>query len=124
MQVRLNYGRQGLLLNLPDDWEIDVVRKKAMPILDDPIGSARDALQNPVGSGGLAAEARGKKNVCILICDITRPVPNGLILPVLVKDLLGGRRGQRRHPDPGGHRPAPPQPGRGTKGSGGRRLGL
>ena len=88
MQFNLNYGRQGLLLNLPDDWQIDVVRKKAMPVLDDPADAVRRALENPVGCGGLAAEAAGKKSVCILMCDITRPVPNGLILPVLIKDLL------------------------------------
>ena len=88
MQIRLNYGREGHLLNLPDDWEVDVVRKKAMPVLDNPEGSVRDALQRPVGCGKLAEEVRGKKSVCILICDITRPVPNGRILPVLIKDLL------------------------------------
>ena len=32
--------------------------------------------------------AQGKQTACILICDITRPVPNGLNLPVLVRALL------------------------------------
>ena len=32
--------------------------------------------------------AKGKRNACILICDITRPVPNGLILPPLVESLI------------------------------------
>jgi len=36
----------------------------------------------------LREEAKGCRNCCILICDITRPVPNSLILPVLVKELL------------------------------------
>jgi hypothetical protein len=31
--------------------------------------------------------AQGKRNACILICDITRPVPNGLILPPLIESL-------------------------------------
>ena len=35
----------------------------------------------PIGSKPLSELARGKKNVCILICDITRPAPNKLILP-------------------------------------------
>ena len=30
---------------------------------------------------------RGKKTACILICDITRPVPNGLLLPPLIETL-------------------------------------
>ena len=41
----------------------------------------------PVGSASLTEAARGRKNACILICDITRPVPNGTLLPVLVDAL-------------------------------------
>ena len=33
-------------------------------------------------------EAKGCRSACILICDITRPVPNGHILPPLIKELL------------------------------------
>jgi nickel-dependent lactate racemase len=40
-----------------------------------------------VGCPSLLELARGKRNACILICDITRPVPNGLLLPPLVETL-------------------------------------
>jgi nickel-dependent lactate racemase len=36
----------------------------------------------------LSALARGKRSACILICDITRPVPNGLFLAPLIRGLL------------------------------------
>jgi nickel-dependent lactate racemase len=39
--------------------------------------------------------AKGRKSACILICDITRPVPNGIILPVLVKTLLDAGMGAK-----------------------------
>jgi nickel-dependent lactate racemase len=58
-----------------------------MPLLPDPSGAVRQALEKPVGCPSLQELAKGKKNVCILICDITRPVPNGLILPPLVESL-------------------------------------
>jgi nickel-dependent lactate racemase len=58
-----------------------------MPLLPDPSEAIREALENPVGCPSLQELARGKKNACILICDITRPVPNGLILPPLVESL-------------------------------------
>ena len=32
--------------------------------------------------------ARGKRSACILICDITRPVPNGLLLGPIIRTLL------------------------------------
>jgi len=87
MRIKLNYGREGLWLDLPDDLEVTVVQKRPMPILDDPAGALLKALQSPKGCDALTAQARGKKSVCILICDITRPVPNGLILPVLIQNL-------------------------------------
>jgi nickel-dependent lactate racemase len=59
-----------------------------MPILADPSQAVERALRNPVGSKRLAEEARGKKTACILICDITRPVPNGLVLPPVVRELM------------------------------------
>jgi nickel-dependent lactate racemase len=38
----------------------------------------------------LREEAQGARSACILICDITRPVPNGLLLPPIVRALLDG----------------------------------
>ena len=90
MQVTMSYGQKGLKLNLPDEWRIDVINKKSMPVVDDPEQSVIDALNNPVGSKTLREEAAGKKSACILICDITRPVPNGLLLPIIIKELMAG----------------------------------
>jgi len=88
MEVTLNYGKTGLRFNLPDSWDVTLIRKKAMPVLPDPEGALRTALLNPQGSEALRQLARGSSSVCILICDVTRPVPNGLILPVLLDELM------------------------------------
>ena len=88
MQITLNYGKTGLPLNLPDDWEITVIRKKQMPVLPDPSLAVRRALVSPVAARPLSAEACGCRSACIVICDITRPVPNGLLLPPLTATLI------------------------------------
>jgi nickel-dependent lactate racemase len=88
MRVDLSYGRGTLPIDLPDDWQISVIRKPPMPVLSDPQAAVHAALANPVAARPLADEARGKRNACILICDITRPVPNGLLLPQIVRQLL------------------------------------
>lgn len=88
MQLELNYGRGSYALNLPDEWDITVIRKPAMPVAADPAAAVRDALARPVGARPLSEEARGCKSACILICDITRPVPNGLLLPEIIRQLL------------------------------------
>lgn len=59
-----------------------------MPILSDTTGAIQTALAHPVNVAPLALEAKGARSACILICDITRPVPNGLFLPILVKQLI------------------------------------
>ncbi|MBW1972214.1 MAG: nickel-dependent lactate racemase [Deltaproteobacteria bacterium] len=88
MQIKMYYGKKGLLLNLPDDWDITIIKKKRMPILKKPIDAVYFALKNPVGSKPLVEEAKGCNDVCILICDVTRPVPNSIILSPLIKKLL------------------------------------
>jgi lactate racemase len=88
MYIKMNYGKTGLPLDLPDDWDITVIRKKPMPILPDPVSTLKKAFDQPVGSISLAELASGRRNACILICDITRPVPNGVILPTLIQLLV------------------------------------
>lgn len=88
MQLELNYGRGSYALNLPDHWKVTVIRKPAMPVAADPAAAVRNALASPIAARPLAEEARGCKSACILICDITRPVPNGLLLPEIIRQLL------------------------------------
>jgi nickel-dependent lactate racemase len=88
MRIELNYDRGSLPVDLPDDLNVTVIRKPAMPLLDAPEKALEASLDHPAGGMPLAEAARGAERVCILICDITRPVPNGLILPVLIRKLL------------------------------------
>jgi nickel-dependent lactate racemase len=87
MKIDLLYGRSGLTVDFPDHLKVQVIRKRPMPLLPDPGGAVRQALEKPVGCPSLQELAKGKRNACILICDITRPVPNGLILPPLLDTL-------------------------------------
>ena len=52
-----------------------------MPAAADPAACIRAALEN------LDREARGAASACIMICDVTRPVPNGLVLRPLIERL-------------------------------------
>ncbi|MGQ0579375.1 MAG: nickel-dependent lactate racemase [Betaproteobacteria bacterium] len=88
MRLDLNYGRGSYPLDLPDHWDVTVIRKPTMPVQSDPVAAVRAALSRPVDARPLAEEARGRQSACILICDITRPVPNGLLLPEIVGELL------------------------------------
>jgi nickel-dependent lactate racemase len=84
----MKYGKNGLSLDLPGDIDVTLIQKKAMPVLKDPEGSVKAVFANPVNCKTLCEEAKGCRSCCILICDITRPVPNSLILPRLIKELI------------------------------------
>ena len=88
MRVELNYGKGTLPVDLPDDLDVKIIRRPTMPVVADPKAAMRVALAKPVGAPPLKELARGKKSCCVLICDLTRPVPNGLILPILLRELL------------------------------------
>jgi nickel-dependent lactate racemase len=84
MRVRLEYARTGLEVELPDERVVRRLAYKDAAPLADPVGALNEVLNRPAQSPPLAEVARGRRDACIVICDITRPVPNELILrPVL-----------------------------------------
>jgi nickel-dependent lactate racemase len=84
MRITLDYGRTGLEIDLPDERIVGPLAIKPAAPLIDPAGAIAAALAKPIGTPPLAQVAHGRKNACILVCDITRPVPNKLILPPLL----------------------------------------
>jgi nickel-dependent lactate racemase len=87
MRVTLDYGRTGLDVDLPDDRVVGPLAIRAAEPLPDPEAAIARVLANPTGTPPLAEVARGRRDACILICDVTRPVPNRLILPPLLRTL-------------------------------------
>ena len=88
MQIKLNYGRGSIPLNVHESWNPEIIRKPLMPFEKNPKSAITKALNNPVNALPLSEIAKHKKNACILICDITRPVPNHLLLPEIVAVLV------------------------------------
>lgn len=87
MRITLEYGRSGLQVELPDERVVRTLAYKNAPPLKDPIGQLTQALLHPSHSPSLLDVARGRRTACIAICDITRPVPNALILRQVLRTL-------------------------------------
>ncbi len=87
MRVKLEYGKTGLEVELPDDRVVGSLAIKPAAPLADPVAVLRDKLAHPTGSPPLAQLAQGKKSACIAICDITRPVPNALLLAPILETI-------------------------------------
>jgi nickel-dependent lactate racemase len=86
--IQLPFGRGVLDVSLPPEARVTMIRKRAQPGLADPAGAVREALDLPIGSASLRTLAQGRRSACIVICDITRPVPNHLFLRPMIEDLL------------------------------------
>lgn len=85
MDVKLAYGRTGLLVSLPDN--SDIVAARSLPGVPDPDAALREALRQPIGSPPLAGRVKRGDRVVVVHSDITRPTPNHVIMPVLLAEL-------------------------------------
>ncbi|MGQ9854330.1 MAG: nickel-dependent lactate racemase [Candidatus Oleimicrobiaceae bacterium] len=87
MDVDLHYGREGFTVRLPERNLLGVMRMRPRPPLQAPVAVLEKGLLHPNGSASLSQLARRKKSACVVICDITRPVPNKLLLPPILRAI-------------------------------------
>ena len=85
MKVTMDYGRDGLDVEVPD--HAHVLQMSDAPALSDLDQKLEEALAHPIGGLALRQLARGRSDACIVISDITRPVPNAKILPPMLRIL-------------------------------------
>ncbi len=96
---------------LPDGPNYTVLEAKSASPLSAPAAAIEAALDSPIGRPSLREVARGKQSAAISVCDITRPAPNQVTLPPILRRLEDS--GIRRenisiHIATGLHRPATP----------------
>ncbi len=87
MRIALDYGRDKLPVEVPDDRLAEVLCLGPEPGLADPESSVEEALAAPIGAPPLAEIARGRRNACVVISDRTRPIPYHEILPPILTTL-------------------------------------
>ncbi len=87
MKLRVAFGKDGLDIDLPQGPRYTVLEARSASPLSDVSAALEVALDHPIGSPPLAELARGKKSAAISVCDITRPAPNAVTLPPILKRL-------------------------------------
>ena len=87
MRVTLDYGKTGLDVDIPDANLVGPLELTSIEPLADPASELRKCLTSPIDAPPLTELARDRQSACILICDITRPVPNELLLTAILEDL-------------------------------------
>jgi len=85
VRISLAYGQRGLQVDIPD--KATVLRPKEAEGLLDERHALQQALRHPLGCPPLREMVRSQDRVVIVFSDITRPMPNDRVLPVLLKEL-------------------------------------
>ncbi len=87
MKTRFAFGKEGIDVSVPEGFRTQVLESRSAPALPDVQGALHQALDHPIASEPLSVLARGKKTAAISVCDITRPAPNRVTLPPLLRRL-------------------------------------
>jgi nickel-dependent lactate racemase len=86
MKVNLAYGKSGLTVEVPGTG-VTIVEPRYVPGLPDEAGALLSALRAPVGCAPLVDLLTPADTVATSFCDITRPMPNHRVLPVLLREV-------------------------------------
>jgi len=85
VRVHLPYGRSGLDVDLPDYAHV-LLPAQATP-LPDPQEAVRLSLAQPLNSKPLRVLVRSYDSVALVVSDITRPVPNRILLSPILETI-------------------------------------
>ena len=89
MSIQLKTGRSAVDLDMSRLCNPPVLTGKHPPKLSDPLAAVVDAMAHPIGSMTLREEARRKRaeRAVVVVNDVTRPTPNGIILPPILEEI-------------------------------------
>jgi len=87
--IHLAYGRGSLGVVLPVD--ADVLRPLHAAPVGNPTAALAAALRHPAVGPSLAELVPRRAHVGVSVCDVTRPFPSRLVLPVLLDELPTAR---------------------------------
>ena len=87
MRVDFAFGKTGAIVDLPTGFRYRVLEPRSAHPWPEPNAAVEAALDSPIGAPPLEQMARGRQSAAISVCDITRPAPNRLVLPPVLKRL-------------------------------------
>src|SRR5678815_1069636 len=86
MRVRLDYGTEGLQVELPDE-RITIIEPMPRPAVPDAAATLTTAIRSPIGCAPLRQQIRKGQRVAISVCDITRAQPRHEQLMALFEEM-------------------------------------
>jgi nickel-dependent lactate racemase len=86
MRVHLDYGTQGLEVDLPDE-RVTVIEPVRRPAVPDPHATLLDAIRRPIGCAPLGQQVRPGHRIAVSVCDVTRAQPRREQIRALFEEM-------------------------------------
>jgi len=88
-------GKKNISLEIPDGVPVQWVESHQMTPVPKVERAVEDALQHPIKSPRLRDSVKSGQKVALIVTDITRKLPEEIIVPLLIKELEAGGIGKR-----------------------------
>jgi len=83
-------GKRTISLEIPDNVSVQWVESHPMKPVPNVERAIEEAIHHPIGSSRLRDLVKSGQKIALIVTDITRKLPEEIILPILIKELLAG----------------------------------
>jgi nickel-dependent lactate racemase len=92
IRVRIPYNKHEYIVEIPKENLLKVLIPSDLPKIKNLKASVKKVLNNPIGTKSLKniVESHNPKKVVIIISDLTRNVPDDILVPEIVNELCRG----------------------------------
>jgi nickel-dependent lactate racemase len=83
-------GKKSISIQIPERVPVQLVESLKMAPVPDVRRAVEESLSRPIGTPGVRGLVRPGQSVALVVTDITRKLPEEIILPLLIKELEAG----------------------------------
>lgn len=83
-------GKKTIRLEIPDHISVQWVESHPMASVSNVERAVEDAINRPIGTSRIRDLVKPGQKVVLIVTDITRKLPEEIIIPLLIKELLAG----------------------------------
>jgi len=89
-QYQIPCGKNSISIQIPDDVPVRQVESRKIAPVPDVKRAVEESLSRPIGTKRLRELVNPNQTVALVVTDITRQLPEEMILPLLVRELEAG----------------------------------
>ena len=90
-QYQIPCGKNSISIQIPDNVPVQQVESRKIAPVPDARRAIEESLKRPIGTLSLRKLVKPNQTVALVVTDITRQLPEEMILPLLIRELEAGR---------------------------------